>query len=124
MTDPFFGELTYSVGWKAKREITLFGSAYTVTVKIQAYEPDAAMPPAQQSACCSYAEQEIGYLAQIEQLMLADSPNAAKRFTPRTLLFKVSGACALLCDDAKDEDGGIAVQIIPQPRVLLQDDFL
>ena len=49
---------------------------------------------------------------------------AETRFSPRRLLFTVSGESALLCDDAEDEDEGIAVCLLPEKTVEYQSNFL
>ena len=124
MRNEVFGEMAFSIGWKTKREICLFGKQYTITVKLQASKAEDALPDVQQQACLRYGAQEQEYLKSMETLMQDFSAHAATRFTPRTLVFKKKGVCALLCDDAEDPDDGIAVCIIPQKKVMYQDDFL
>ena len=116
--------MEYSIGWKAPREIVLFGKPCTITVKVQAYEPDDIIPPVQEDACRQYAENEADLLKTAEELMKEFSGAAETRFSPRRLLFTVSGECALLCDDAEDEDEGIAVCLLPEKTVEYQSDFL
>ncbi len=124
MMNQYFGELTYSIGWKTTRDIQLFGETYSIKVKIQAYEPEDSIPPAQEQACRTYIENEAENLKSMEQLMLNFSSDAASRFSPRTLLFKKNGSCALLCDDKQDLDEGIAVCILPEKSVEYQSDYL
>ena len=124
MMNQYFGELTYSIGWKTTRDIRLFGKNHTIKVKIQAYEPEDSIPPAQDQACRTYIENEAENLKSMEQLMLDFSSDAASRFSPRTLLFKKNGSCALLCDDEQDLDEGIAVCILPEKSVEYQSDYL
>ena len=124
MMNQYFGELTYSIGWKTTRDIQLFGETYSIKVKIQAYEPEDSIPPAQEQACRTYIENEAENLKSMEQLMLDFSSDAASRFSPRTLLFKKNGSCALLCDDERDLDEGIAVCILPEKSVEYQSDYL
>ena len=124
MMNQYFGEMQFSIGWKTKREITLFDKACTVTVKIQAYEAEDEIPSVQEQACRAYIEHEAENLKSIEQLMTDFSVNAASRFSPRTLLFKIDGGCALLCDDEKDLDEGIAVCILPDKCVEYQSNYL
>ena len=92
MMNQYFGELTYSIGWKTTRDIQLFGKTYSIKVKIQAYEPEDSIPPAQEQACRTYIENEAENLKSMEQLMLDFSFDAASRFSPRTLLFKKNGS--------------------------------
>ena len=124
MMNQYFGELTYSIGWKTTRDIQLFGKNHSITVKIQAYEPEDSIPPAQDQACRTYIENEAENLECMEKLMLEYSADAKTRFSPRRLLFDTDGGCALLCNDAEDEDEGIAVCILPDKCVMDQSDYL
>lgn len=51
MMNQYFGELEYATGWKTKRTIELFGNAYNIAVKIQAYDPDDRISEKQDQAC-------------------------------------------------------------------------
>ena len=124
MMNQYFGELTYSIGWKTTRDIQLFGETYSIKVKIQACEPEDSIPPAQDQACRTYIENEAENLECMEKLMLEYSADAKTRFSPRRLLFDTDGGCALLCNDAEDEDEGIAVCILPDKCVMDQSDYL
>ena len=124
MTNKYFGELVFAMGWKTKRTIELFGRLHEIVVKVQAYEPEDGISEVQDSACRYYIENEQGNLKCMEHLMLEYSADAEKRFMPRRLLFDTDGGCALLCNDAEDEDEGIAVCILPQRCVMDQSDYL
>ena len=120
----FFGNMNYSIGWKVKRRINVFDKDYIITVKIQASNPEQNFSEVQESACMEYAKFEKAYLEKIEILMKEYCENAETRFLPKTLLFRRNGDCAMLCDDFEDPDNGIAVCIIPEMKITLQDDFL
>lgn len=120
----YFGNMNYSIGWKVKRRINIFDKEYIITVKIQANKPDQNFPEVQNNACTEYVKSEKMYLEKIEILMTEYSENAKTRFLPKTLLFRRDGVCAMLCDDSEDPDNGIAVCIIPEMKIMLQDDFL
>lgn len=124
MMNQYFGELTYSIGWKTTRDIQLFGKNHSITVKIQVDDAETGLSPAQEDACRAYIEHEAENLKCMEQLMLDFSANAASRFSPRRLLFNYFGGCALLCDDESDLDEGIAVCILPEKCVEYQSDYL
>ena len=124
LTSKYFGNMEYSIGWKTKRTIELFGEQREIVVKIQAYEPEDGINDMQDKACKFYIENEKDNLKCMEQLMKEFSANAKTRFKPRHLLFDTDGGCALLCNDAEDEDEGIAVCILPEKGVMYQSDYL
>ena len=124
MIKTVFGEMTYSVGWKNNRVIPLFNHNYTITVKLQAYKEDAELPIEQLRSCGMYIDHEKEMIASIEKLMNDFSSNFNERFTPQTLLIKRNGATALLCDDIKNPDEGIAICLFPEKCVMSQDDYL
>ena len=124
MMNQYFGELEYATGWKTKRTIELFGNAYNIVVKIQAYDPDDRISEKQDQAYRAYIENEKENLKCMEKLMLEYNEDAKTRFSPRRLLFDTDGGCALLCDEVEDEDEGIAVCIIPNQCVMDQSDYL
>ncbi len=124
MMNQYFGELEYATGWKTKRQIELFGNLYDIVVKIQAYDSEDGISEKQDQACRVYIENEKENLECMEKLMLEYCADAKTRFSPRRLLFDTDGGCALLCDDAEDEDEGIAVCIIPNQCVMDQSDYL
>ena len=124
MINTVFGEMTYSIGWKNEREIPLFGHNYNIIVKLQAYKEDAELPLKLLQSCDLYVDNEIEMIASIEKLMNDFSTNFSDRFTPQTLLIKRDGSIALLCDDAKNPDDGIAISLFPEKCVMSQDDYL
>ncbi|WP_028504329.1 hypothetical protein [Ruminococcus albus] len=71
-----------------------------------------------------YIDREKEMIASIEKLMSDFSTNFDNRFIPKTLLIKRSGAIALLCDDVKNPDEGIAICLFPEKCVISQDDYL
>lgn len=124
MINEYFGEMNFSIGWKTKREIQLFGKTYNITVTIQASNPEQAFPEIQKQAFLAYTEHEKDNLCDIEKMMIEYCDYAESRFSPRTLLFKKNGMCSLLCDDEEDPDDGIAVCVFPQKYLMSQDEFL
>lgn len=124
MLNNIFGDMEYSIGWKSKKIINLFGKEYPIFVKIQARNPDQALPISQEQSCFEYINHESEYLSDIEEMLIEYCDSASSHFTPRVLLFKRNGVCALLLDDINDPDDGIAVRIIPEKNVVSQDMFL
>ncbi len=124
MTNPYFGELEFDHGWITKRQIRLFGSVFDIEVYIPAYQSEKEILPCQEAAWAVYSAHENENLKCFETLMSEYCNDAASRFTPASLCFDREGGCALLCDDAKDLDEGIAVCILPEKCVLEQSDYL
>lgn len=50
MRHDIFGEITFSVGWKAERTISLFAKDFTVKLKIQAYYEEDGITKEQEEA--------------------------------------------------------------------------
>ena len=124
MRHDIFGEITFSVGWKAERTISLFAKDFTVKLKIQAYYEEDGITKEQEEAYLVYKEQEADKLHTAEELLrsYADAPES--RFQPHTLLFGRDGSCALLCDDGQEPEEGIAVSLLPEVYVVSQDEYL
>lgn len=124
MVHDVFGEITFQVGWKAKRSIKLFGKEYPVNLKIQAYFEEDGITPEQEAAYASFLEAEAERLQAAEKLLTAYSDLAQTRFVPKTFLVNRDGSYALLLDDPDDPDEGIAVCLAPVEEIVSQDDYL
>ena len=120
-----FGDLQFSVGWKTRGEIVLFGKTNNITIKAKAYEETDGITDAQKLAFNDFKENTATRLNEAEAMLstIADG-EPSRRFKPRTLLFNRSGEYALLCDDESDPDDGVAVVLSPKQRVVSQDDYL
>lgn len=125
MNNAAFGELTFSTGWKTHTDITLFGKEYDVVVKARAYFEKEDVTVQQETAYVNFKNNKTAYLRMIEDLLKNYAgENATGRFKVRRLLFNRDGSYALLLDDMEDEDGGIAVCIKPQMKIVSQDEYL
>ena len=125
MNNAAFGELTFNTGWKTKTNINLFGNDYDVVVKAKAYFENDGVTPEQEKAYTDFNKEKASQLGIVEKLLNNFSEeDATTRFVPRTLLFLRDGGYALLLDDKKDEDGGIAVTLLPKTEVMAQDEYL
>lgn len=89
-----------------------------------AYKSEKEILPVQENAWVAYTQNENESLKCFEDLMLNYSNDAETRFIPTSLHFDREGGCALLCDDVRDEDEGIAVCIMPEKCVVEQSDYL
>lgn len=125
MNNIVFGELTFNIGWKTKTHITLFGNQYDVVVKVKAYFEKDGITPEQELAFADFKENKSVQLKIVEKL-LNDYTNGAPSdlFIPRTLLFNRDGSYALLLDDSRDEEGGVAVILAPVMSVIAQNEYL
>lgn len=125
MYNKTFGELTFNTGWKTKTEITIYGTNYNIVVKAKAYYESDGVTAEQESAYADFKENIGTRLITVEKLLDAFTDgNFANRFTPQTLLIQRNGEYALLLDDRKNEDGGIAVILAPIAEVKSQDEYL
>lgn len=124
MKNKAFGEITFNVGWKTTTLITLFSRESQIVVKAKAYRKTDVVTVEQEKSFTDYSKNESEYRTTIEKMLSDYSDEAANRFIPKTLLFERDGAWALLCDDLLDPDGGIAVCLQPDKKIVLQDDYL
>ena len=124
MKNKAFGEITFNVGWKTTTLITLFSRESQIVVKAKAYRKTDVVTVEQEKSFTDYSKNKSEYRPTIEKMLSDYSDEAANRFIPKTLLFERDGAWALLCDDLLDPDGGIAVCLQPDKKIVLQDDYL
>lgn len=120
-----FGELTFNIGWKTKTHITLFGNQYDVVVKVKAYFEKDGITPEQELAFADFKENKSVQLKTVEKLLNGYANGApSDLFIPRTLLFNRDGSYALLLDDSRDDEVGIAVTLAPNMSVIAQNEYL
>ena len=124
MLHDVFGDLTFSVGWKARKSINLFGKNYPINLKVQAYFEEDGITKEQEEAYIDFCKIENNKLQIVEKLLEEYSDLPEKKFVPKTLLINRDGSYALLCDDNDDPDEGIAVCLSPKEVVMSQDDYL
>jgi hypothetical protein len=125
MSNAIFGKLIFNTGWKTKTSIPLYGRSYEITVKAKAYFEKDGVTAEQESAFGDFCNNKKVRLETIEKLLNEFSnENTGKRFTPQTLLFERDGRYALLLDDKEDEDGGVAICLVPTPKLISQDEYL
>lgn len=125
MNNAVFGELVFNTGWKTKSDIVFFGKNYNIVVKAKAYSEKDGITNEQETAFNYFKTNKDEQLKTVEKLLtdFADG-ETSKRFVPRVLLFQRDGGYALLFDDRKDEDDGVAVCLAPKTRVVSQDEYL
>ncbi len=119
-----FGEIAFSVGWKAQRSIKLFGNEYNIDLKLQAYFEEDGITKEQENAYIEYDRTKDSKIEIAEKLLKNYSNCAETQYVPKTLLINRDGSYALLCDDNYDLDEGIAVCLSPEEVIISQDDYL
>ena len=125
MIDSVLGNLHFNTGWKMEAEVNLFGETHRIIIKAHAYYETDGLTPEQKRAFSDYKCYNGERQKEAEALLYSYAGESCKmRFCPRSLLFERDGEYALLCDDKEDPDGGIAVVLAPEPKVILQDDYL
>ena len=119
-----FGEITFSVGWKAKKTIKLFGNEYNIDLKLQAYFEEDGITKEQENAYIEYDRSKDSKVEIAEKLLKDYSSCVETQYVPKTLLINRDGSYALLCDDNNNPDEGIAVCLSPEEVIMTQDDYL
>ncbi len=124
MVKTAFGEMTFSIGWKTQRNLSIYEKKYPITIKLQAYYKTDVLPAKQLKSCDLFVNYEDKMIEEIERLMSDYADDFGTRFIPQTLLIKKNGSIALLCDDENNPDEGIAICLYPETSVVSQDDYL
>lgn len=125
MINSIFGNLHFNTGWKTEIEIVLFGKTHRITLKARSYSETDGLTPEQERDFSDYKNNSEKRQKECEKLLRSYAGNnCAEQFSPRTLLFEREGGYALLCDDREDPDGGIAVILAPEHKIMSQDDYL
>lgn len=124
MINTIFGSMEYKIGFVKKDSIYFLGKKYNITIKLKAYYEEDGITNKQIESMKWFAD-NCDYLdRKIAPLILSVYKNAAERFSPRRILFGREGECALLCDDTENPDDGIAITILPDIKILSQDEYL
>jgi hypothetical protein len=127
MIDTIFGKMTFATGWIIHAEITLWKKSFPVVIKAKAYYEEDGITSEQEKAFVDYKNNATIRLT-IPEILLAKYANGAEqskaRFIPKVLLFNRDGSYSLLFDDTDDLDGGVAVCLSPDERIVSQDEYL
>lgn len=141
--DIVFGEMKYKHRWYKQQTVLMFGKEWDITVAAKAYS-GKPITEEEQNGYKYFMENENKMIDVIgEQLKQYINDNLqelatywmgarsviktielAQMVTPKTLLFKQDGTTLMLLDCVWDEDGGMAVKLIPEVAVGSQDIFL
>ena len=124
MKHELFGEISFSMGWKTKKTIRLSNNEFNVILKIKAYFEDDGIASEQEKSYEEFLDNEMVILKKIDELLEKNNYAIKERIIPKTLLISRDGSIALLCDDKEEPDEGIAVCIMPEMKIVSQDDYL
>jgi hypothetical protein len=131
-----FGEMIYwTVEWRATSKIplTLWNKAYNITLCAVAQKEKDGISEIQEKAYCNFKEKMFEAQKSIEEAMekfynTSNEQVLISKFTPTELQFSIKGECALMADNADDEDWhdpppGLAVIISPKIAIFTQEEY-
>lgn len=140
--DRIFGEMCYKHAWIKMQEVMLFGKRWQIKIMAAAYTGERICEE-QRLGYCYFGENLSEISGQCTDILLqyvsthrddfsARYPRMkdlrketiAEFVSPRTALFAREGSVILLFDVRWDEENGIGIEVYPDVRVGLQDDFL
>ena len=109
--------------YKTDTDIMFFRKKYIIQVKAKSYSKNQSVTIEQKKAFEEFRANVNTRMKEAEYLLIKFSNNkASERFTPTALLIERKGDYALLFDDNKDPDEGVAVCL--SQKVMLQSDYL
>lgn len=124
MIETAIGTMEFNTGFKIQDNIIFCGVSNTIVIKAKAYFEKDGITEKQRKMIQKYSDNKSQIGDIITEVVSKYDINAKSRFVPKTLLFGRDGECALLCDDNREPDEGIAVCIYPREEVISQDDYL
>lgn len=119
-----FGEVIFNMGWEAKATLEFFGKSHNIIVTAFAYYEQDKITAEQEASYEQFKVEKKNQISKIENILLNFSDDADNRFVPSELIFQRNGDCALLFDDKKNQEDGIAVCIKPVFQILSQEEYL
>lgn len=117
------GKMSFNTGYKIPLSINWNNENINVTVKATAYKPEDGLTP-EQTKSINMISKNIDKYTQKMLSTLKKCDSDIKNYKPKTILIKRDGSIALLCDDAKHPDDGVAICIKPKCYSMSQDDYL
>ncbi len=132
----FFGEVVYwAVKWQSttKTQITLWNRTYDIDLCAVSESKKENINKNQEKAYKNFKETIIERQREIERTVeqyynTQDKQVLISKFTPSELIISRSGECALLADNADDDDShdppmGLAITISPELNIYTQEDY-
>lgn len=122
--ETILGWMDFNTGFKKEDNIVFCGETKSIIIKVKAYFEKDGISQKQVETLKRYNENKAAIQEMLSGLAEKFDKNAKNRFIPKTLLVGRTGECALLCDDKEDSDGGIAISVYPEQKIISQDDYL
>ena len=116
--------MVFNYGWEINSKIKLFEKTFFISVVAESYFAEDKITKEQECAFVQFKNDEQRLLNNVASELMKFARSADVRFTPRELVFKRNGECALLFDDTNNQDEGIAVLLDTEIRILSQDEYL
>ena len=125
MENKVFGDVQFDYGWKTNLEFEFLGTVFFLVVNAKSYFEDEVITENQENAYTYFLQNRVEIQKKIENILLNSvSLQSKNRFTPNCLLIERDGKMGILFDDKVDLDNGIVVTIIPELKILTQDEYL
>lgn len=125
MENKIFGAVTFDYGWKTTLNFEYFGTVVHLVVNAKAYFEEDVITERQENVYAYFLQNIVEIQKKIENILLESWTSQAKnRFTPSCLLIERDGEMGMLFDDREDLDNGIVVTIIPELKIITQDEYL
>ncbi len=121
MINRFFGEVKFNYGWETKIVIPYNRESVCVTVSADAYYEKDEITKEQEDSFASFLRSKEMILHSIEEKIAAMKNGD---YVPTLLKIQRDGETALIFDDKKDPEGGIAVVINSALDVFSVDQYL
>ena len=139
MYDQVFGEMKYEHGWTKIEYVPFLDQMCRVEIFIKVYY-DRNILDKQHDAYKYFIENHETINSKLPQVITAYINNNKKEIIsnypnidnkkksdiihPKTLLFNRDGSVVFLCDVPWDEEHGIGIQIYPEYKIDIQDNFI
>ena len=120
-------DFIFNYGWIRKHQISMFGKDFNINISADAYYNYEVITNEQLSAINDFLSNENKIISNVEKILIKDyngKQNVVKRLIPILIKIRKNGDYAILFDDVKYPDEGIAVTIKPKMEVVSQDVYL
>lgn len=123
MYSSVFRELKYNMGWEIEERIKFNGNEHRIIIHFKAYGDTDYVNESQKEVYSYFKQKQDSLLEEMEKILSEENENLGI-YIPVMLLIKKNGKAALLFDDCKDNENGLAVAFYPRVYVTFQDAFL
>ena len=116
-------DFIFKTGFKKSDDFSFCGQIYNIVIKLKAYCEKDGITSEQVEAYKHYVENKKNIQVLVENELLKPEYNK-DNLIPEMLLISRKGEVTLLLQDAADLDGGLAVIIKPEFKVIPQEEYL